>query len=459
MSDSDNKDITITFNDASEGGKIDTECLDGDGRTIDSGSVDPQNGNSDSFVCTVPGHDYAGSSTDISVKMCDQAGNCETSSSHTYNFDASPPDVFDLSSVSGVSTFNDNFDASLAASDDASGIDNVEYYFDPDTAEGDGTDLGYSDAKDSYQIDLSGLSQGSHTLYVRAKDNVGRWGTPATFDFQYYPDATPKVDLTAPSGLTVTHGESEMFDVKVDNTGKLYIDQLAVSASSGDFFSDSLNVSGLKANESENVTFEMNADQASLGYHDVSVSTDSPSASDSFKVLVRAEKDQKESINDTYTEYLHKLKELKQNATDLKNSGLSSGRQERLDSSVSSFENKVDSANEAISKGNYYKAKAILNDIGTDFSSAQKSYETVKKEQAAADRKRNIMIAGGVIFLLLVGVGVFIYQSEEYDFNIEALSDSDISIDGLEDIPRRVKMFFKSKEEEAEEFEWNGFND
>lgn len=458
LQDDEEYDLELTFSDEDESDEIDVTCFDGSDDEIDSGTVDPSGGDSDSFTCQVEGEDYAGSSTDIYVEMCDQAGNCKTSSTYTFNFDQSAPNIYDLATVSGATVFNSNFDIEFEASDDASGVDEVEYYFEEDTELGDGTDIEYDSDTDSYTIDLSDLSSGDdHVLHVRAKDEVGRWGDASTIEFEYYPNEKPEVSLSVPESMEVIYGEEKSFDVTVENSGKLYIEEVEVSVSAADFYSDSENVSSLKSGDSETVSFDLNADDASLGTHDVTVSTESPSASKSFEVLVRASENQEENINQTYQDYLSKLEELKQNATELK-PGLSQERKQRLEANLSDFESKVQNAEEAIANGKYYRAKSILSDIETDYSAAQQSYETVKEEQAAADQRRTYMIIGVVLLLGLGGLGAFFLASDEYDLNLDALTDSDIDIQRIEDIPARIKMMFKNAEEEAEEFEWDGFN-
>ncbi len=69
----------------------------------------------------------------------------------------------------------------------------VEYYFDSDPGVGKGTLL--SSASQPYlvatnNIDISGLTTGLHTIYFRAKDNMGVWGAPQLRPFLVTDDDT-----------------------------------------------------------------------------------------------------------------------------------------------------------------------------------------------------------------------------------------------------------------------------
>jgi hypothetical protein len=71
------------------------------------------------------------------------------------------------------------------ASDALSGVAGGEFYIDTDPGVGHGTPMTYASGHISAQTTISGLTRGTHYVYVRAKDNAGNWSsaTYATFSF------------------------------------------------------------------------------------------------------------------------------------------------------------------------------------------------------------------------------------------------------------------------------------
>lgn len=65
----------------------------------------------------------------------------------------------------------------------AQNLTEAEYFVDSDPGIGNGTSLSFavSDTVNStFSLNSSGLSQGLHVLYLRVKDDSGRWSVPST---------------------------------------------------------------------------------------------------------------------------------------------------------------------------------------------------------------------------------------------------------------------------------------
>ncbi|MFB6144345.1 MAG: Ig-like domain-containing protein [Candidatus Nanohaloarchaea archaeon] len=460
-----NEDVEVTLSDVNEDGTA--SCLDSGGDEISSGRVS----SSDStFTCTFDENTYSGSTVDVEVKVCDDVNNCKTSdSSFEFGFDASPPTLVDLSTASGASSFNDDFNISFSATDDVSSIETVEYYFDSSVDFGEGTEIGYESGRSTYSVDASSLDRGEHTLYVRAKDSQGRWSKESSLSFSFYPDRTPTVSLSVPGNVSVTAGDSRSFTVDVTNTGKVFVPGLTVEASSK-VFSASSEVAGMAPDESKSVTFDVSTSEEDIGRYTVSVSTSDPSASKSFGLVVRANQQQRQEINSTFREYRQKLEALRENVTSLKKKGLNQQRNRRLESNFSAFEQKVQAAEAAVEKGAYYRAEEILANIDQKYSSAKKTYSQVKKaHRKAQTRQLILMVFLGVVVLVSTGVGYIAY-SDRYDLDLQAVEarveavanvDMDVDVEGgstLENFKQKLSGLFDTGSE-AEDYSWEGFKD
>jgi len=117
-------------------------------------------------------------------------------------------------------------------------IENFEYFFDVDPGIGSGTQYvaGTNQANDfSIPIDVSGLQDGLHTLYIRAKDFMGYWsnissgtfikltgnGEPANIRrMEYSIDDLPPVGLATPIGIVPAIKQNRIFNIDFSNVGE-----------------------------------------------------------------------------------------------------------------------------------------------------------------------------------------------------------------------------------------------
>lgn len=112
----------------------------------------------------------------------------------------------------------------------------VEYFIDTDPGFGSGTSVPVTPSSTisdlTFAVDLTSVSSGFHTLYVRAKDSQGAWsltnisqfytdGLPAELSdivrVEYFIDTDPGFGLGTP--LSITNGEDVTADFSIDLTG------------------------------------------------------------------------------------------------------------------------------------------------------------------------------------------------------------------------------------------------
>ncbi len=451
LDEDDEYDFEVELSEEDEGSDITVTCYDGNDDEIDS---ETQSVSGDTtFTCEVDGDDYSDTETDIYVEMCDQAGNCKESDTETYFFDGSPPSLFDLS-IPG-STVNSDFPVEFTATD-VSGIDKLEYFYESSVDEGDGNTVNVSDSEGEFSASVSGLDEGEQTIYIRAKDNAGRWSDPETIDFTYDPDATPEISLAPPSNLSVTAGDSESFDVTLENTGDIFIDETNLSVAAEGVVSDSSKVSDMEPGDTLTLGFGVETDDGDLGEYDVTVSLSYPEISKSFPLVVEANQDQQQELEANLSTYEEKLSKLQSDFSSNKD-GWGDDLKQRFESNFSSFKQKVEDAQKARDSGEYYRISSALEGIDADYSAAEKSFENVKKIDSRRDLRRMVMIGFGLFVVVIGGVGGFLYWSDDYNLDLDKFFDSDIDIRGLDDIMARIRTM--TGEEEAEEFEWDGFKD
>jgi hypothetical protein len=97
-------------------------------------------------------------------------------------------------------------------------ITNVEYFVDQDPGFGSATPVNISAAAEitvNFQVDLNNISPGFHQLYVRGKDDSGRWGLPFSKPFyvdRIIPDDTKIVKI----GYAIDQGPLQLIDISPD---------------------------------------------------------------------------------------------------------------------------------------------------------------------------------------------------------------------------------------------------
>jgi hypothetical protein len=228
------QDVDITLDEGDSVSDTSVTCLIDD-EEVGSGTEDMTDGDSHTFSCDLSHEDYAGSSFELTVNAEDAAGNDPTlvEDKEMY-WDTSAPSVDSLESPSDVSTFNQAFNLSVSVTDDASGIETLEYYFSSDTEVGSDTSIsvesGSTSVEKEFKVD-PGLDRGNHTVYVRAVDVTGKEDV-AELDFEYYPDRNPEVSLTSSDSVNVTSGETSTLDLTIENGAPFFMDSVVVESDS-----------------------------------------------------------------------------------------------------------------------------------------------------------------------------------------------------------------------------------
>jgi len=155
----------------------------------------------------------------VYVRAQDEAGNWDTTpDSAIFTVDVTGPVTTDTT----VDPNPTNIDPTVTATttDELSTVIAAEFFIDTDPGEGSGTPMTAVDgAFDSLTeevtgiIDISGLEDGEHTVYVRAQDSLENWGLPDSTTFII--DITPPVTSIELDG---TLGDNDWFISSVDVT-------------------------------------------------------------------------------------------------------------------------------------------------------------------------------------------------------------------------------------------------
>jgi hypothetical protein len=301
---------------------------------------------------------------------------------------------------------------------------------------------------------------------VRAIDGADREGTYKELDFTYLPNAEPEAELTSPSRVEVTAGNAADVEVMAENTGELGIDSLEISASGAASGSES--ISEFMPDDTENVSFEIDTSSDGIGKKSISFSSNySNTANTELRIV--ANEEQKTRLEEDLSSYESSLESLKSNLSSLR-SKASQKVTSPVSSNVSSVEDRILSARTEIESGKYYKAEETLNGIDSSIQSARASYRSAEQTYRSNQRNMMILAAAGIIGVIGLGSGAFLYRSDRVDLGIKGGSQEDQEInhsgkdqedEDSESLIDRIKKMFESSSgggKDAEDFEWNGFN-
>ena len=448
------KDITVAVSGEDEDAPVQITCFVG-GDEVYQTKFESVDSDGTEYTCEIPGEDYSGSSEEIYVEACDQAGHCESSEERTYSFDYSNPVVGSFETKQSYNVFNSNFDVSYEASDEASGIEEMEYSLSPTTMPGNGNTVNFDENEGSFTVDTSSLSRGEHTVYFRVRDGVDRWSNVASLDFKFYPNELPSLSVSADERLNITAGSAENLATQVENTGQLFIGTANITVSGAQFADKTQELSNIAPDDSIPVDFRLNPNTSHIGLHTLSVESEEPPASTQVEVLVEANSEQENEVESKVSNLTSKLESLENNISNLRNSGLSSDLNSTLSENVSDFITSVRKAEEYVEQGDHYKAMNEFEGISEKYEIARQSYSNVKEEHEL--NKRNVMIRGfmALFFIGVIGGGAFLYTREDYEVDLSEykLPESGaIKLDfDLSDEVDSIKEFIKEEEEEVEE--------
>ena len=449
----DDKDVTVSLEGDSVS-KTTVRCMV-DGEEIDDDTKDAS-GEEHDFDCEFDHDDFAGSRFDLSVEVEDQAGNDEgVIEEETMKWDVRSPVVTSVSHPDDISTFNNGFNLSVSASDDASGIDNIEYYTSPNTAPGDGTFIEMDEdtpqaIDQEFSLDPD-LGQGNHTVYVRAVDDTGKWSDNiGEFDFEYYPDREAEIAITAPDSFELTSGESSSFDLGIENEAPFFIGSVKVSSDSA-VWNDTVSVVNMENGDNIEKPINIDASELEPGVYELLLEADRTSESAEVEVIVKATEDQKTEIENRLNNWKSKSTELKENVSKI-------GTLEEDNENISSFTERISNAQSAVESGEYYRAVSSLEGIESDFEEAQQTFAEKKKVHDNNVRNRIIFAFVGLLVLGGGAVGFMAYREENFmgDYSLPDALPDDWEIDVPDNIPElglaeKAREVLNDAEEEVEE--------
>ncbi len=421
-------DVNVPNIDDETSDAMQVECIV-DGDTVDTTDWESSN----DFECELPIDEIENQEVDVEARACDRVNHCEKSSIRTVTFDASDPEVERLETVQDYKVFGDDFKVEYEASDEATSIENVEYFFSSAFTEGEGYEANTVDG--SFTVDTSKLNGDSNerTLYIRVQDESGRWSQleeVSQVGFEYYPEAQPTVSLDAPSNITLVSGQSKDLEVDVENPGKLRLGNLTISLES-EITDSSENVEGIEGGETVDISFSMSPNESHLGASKAEISSDGPLDSETVNILVNANEDQKKIVSRKIENYSTKLENMKSNISELRNQGLKSELNTTIEKNTSDFEEMVVSAQSFVEEEKYHKAYRTLENIEEEYNRANKSYSKVEQQHELNKRNEKLMFAGMAVLMLSLG-GLYYTKSSDTGFE---LSDFGLEIPESVDIP------------------------
>jgi len=467
-------DVNVPNIDEEISDAMQVECI------VDSDVVDTTDwGDSNSFECELPIGEIENQEVDVEVRACDRVNHCKESSTRTVTFDANDPEVDSFDTKQEYRVFGDDFEVEYEASDEATSIENVQYFFSSAFTDGDGYDASAADG--SFTVDTSKLRGDSNerTVYIRVQDEAGRWSSleeESQIDFEYYPEAQPEISLNATSNFSVESGASEDLDVMLENPGKLRLENVNISLES-QITDSSQNVEVLEGGETTQISFDLNPNESHLGNSDAEVSSSGPLDSETINIQVNANNEQKNDVDGKLENYSSRLEQLNSNISKLRTEGLEGDLNDTIESNTSDFKETVLSAQEHVDEGDYYKAYNVLENVDKEFSEANQSFSQVEKQHELNMRNEKMMFAGLAVLMLSL-TGIYYSRSTESDFdlseiglkipdrfNVPSLSKVELSLpdtfsgniradnigSAVDEKLGSVKEFIQEEEEEVEE--------
>jgi hypothetical protein len=340
---------------------------------------------------------------------------------------------------------------SFSATDDASGIEMVEYYFDDSTLLGDGNEVSLEDSGstvvDSEFAVEPDLGQGEHNVYVRVEDGTGQTDAES-FDFEFFPDRDPSVNLNASETVEVTSGETESFTLTIENEAQFFINGIEVQSDSA-VWNGTVTAKGLEEEDIVEKTVTFDASNVDVRSYDLVLETVDMDDSVSVEVIVRATEEQASQIESDLQKWSNLSSDLKQNVSGI-------GTLDESNENISGFTSKISNIQTAVDEGRYYEAKNILEGVKSDFENAQETYSKALDEHKST-RRTQLLILLVVGVLVLGGGGVtalFLHREEEM------LEEMDLDVPEL-GVIEKLRGIVNQAEDEVEEetgYSFDGFD-
>src|SRR5262249_17807451 len=154
----------------------------------------------------------------IMLQVQDNSGNMDLISAYAVATPVPPgpdttPPTASISSPANNAHVSGDVTIAATASDDNSGVKQVDFYRDGSILLGTKTTSPYTLVSDF------GAIQGPHTLYVRATDNAGNVGTSPSISIVADAPTLPQISVTSPTdGSTVTRKATVLIQAQVTRT-------------------------------------------------------------------------------------------------------------------------------------------------------------------------------------------------------------------------------------------------
>lgn len=432
------------------------ECYVGDPDGTGDKFGEHENPEEDEIDCgTLDPSDYTDGSQSVYIYVEDEAGNDDSWKVGEYVFDTQPPTIDSLE-VHPEYT-NEAPNVTVEAFDIGSGLGDLEYSFQSFDG-GNGEEAGSMEGEEDeivFQPDMEDKEEDDYDIYVRVQDNTDKWSDQETIEFTYDPTAEPSATFEYET-LEVEENSITDYNVTVINEGKVpmvssILEFEGVIEGSSDEFV-------IMGEEESNIEFEVETDQTFGTYEEELTLTSSiVEETATVEVNVLASDDTVSEVDSLVSDKQEELGDLENELDDLRNEGAGDEMLENAESSIETFRTSLAQVEEASENNTYHIVSSEIENLDSLSTSASQEIQEAEEEYNSYIFRRNLFAGFGVFFLLIGGLGAFFYRSEEYGFDIDKIHDSDISIDSLEGLKSRISTIFEDKEE-AEEFEWEGFN-
>lgn len=379
-----------------EGEELETDRRPNNNGVYSCGDVDPSA--------------YLDGEKTLYAEVYDSVGNSRRVEIGSWIFDTRRPEVESAEIVPENGW--DDPEVSLDVRDEASEIDEVQYWF-----EVYGEREIYDDIPDlkSAEIEFSpstdGFSDGEHTLRLRVKDRTGKWSNVTELEYSLFKSERPEASLKSDE-IEMSSNGSEDFEATLENTGQ--VGMLSATLNFSGVVRGSEEVGYIPMESSEEIEFEVEALNGT-GVYNSTILLESRSLEQEFRVktVLRATDEEKEALQNRTDKLNKSLTALKQNFTDIEKDRIPENRVEKVRKDIGSFRKSLENAERSIEQGRYYRTAEIIPEIEQKKERAQTSVNSLSRF------KNNLqLLIYGIIGLAPVLMISGIYVSRRYKLNV-----------------------------------------
>jgi len=434
----------------------------------DFGSADLED---DEFDCgRLDPRDYSEGSNDIYVRFEDKAGNRETKNLGAFIFDTENPEIdsFDIT----PRYTNEEPNVTVEASDTGSDITDAEYVFSENVDEGDGRNIDFASNGRSvdfeFQPDLANREGGEYDLFVRVRDQSGKWsdleGNNFTLDREALPD--PVIDFDE---VEIEDG-SEMARVDVSNEGDVPL------------VSTVLKVDGVVEGESEqfdvfggeesSIRLNLTSDEE-FGVYQENLTLESTMVDldHEFQVNIIASDGEKSEVDERLDNVGIVLDYVEGNISQLEEEGASEEMLEELREEQNQLDSVYREAQSDVEEENYHEVASLMADLENYSNSVEEAQEEVIEARSREQRVFYVQMFA-LLMVLGGGTGIFALYRSDYEldmdeFDLQGLEFdlgfvNELNLASVTEIPGNIleqfEEFLEEEEEAATSYEdisWN----